>query len=472
MNWFAFNANAAARVFLEHVLNALPEGILIALLAWALLRVFRRHNSGTRFAVWFVALLTVAALPLLTLFWPAHKLVAGLHGGPSFSLASVKPALTIPLAWGWVICAVWLLGAGMGLARLLMGLWQLRELRLSCDPVQDSDLSSSVRRTVHAMAPGVTLARSDRVSVPVAMGLWSRTIILPSWAWRELTAQDLHTILLHESAHLRRGDDWTNLIQKVVRALFFFHPAVWWIERRLSEEREMACDDAVLAATGNARGYARCLVSVLEKSLTHRHLTNPRWSMAQAAVGRAREAAVRLAQILDENRPVATRISRPALAMVGVLTLACLMASTRSPQIIAVDQGASVGESAGADSITVSQARPESVPPFRGESPVAARPVAGASTHLSPTKAATRGVSQRATPPLPELASISLEAEPVPLIEASVEQAMIPHFQTVVLIQATPFVTLNSSGWRVQMWRVTLRMDRTVSAELPVLNSI
>jgi beta-lactamase regulating signal transducer with metallopeptidase domain len=71
---------------------------------------------------------------------------------------------------------------------------------------------------------------------------------------------------LHELAHLRRYDDWTNLAQKLVKALFFFHPAVWWIEKQVSLEREMACDDAVLAETASPRAYAECLAHLAEKT--------------------------------------------------------------------------------------------------------------------------------------------------------------------------------------------------------------
>ena len=63
MNWLS--VQTAAQISVERILNALPEGFLIAIFAWALLRVLRRQNSGTRFAVWFLALLTVAALPVL-----------------------------------------------------------------------------------------------------------------------------------------------------------------------------------------------------------------------------------------------------------------------------------------------------------------------------------------------------------------------------------------------------------------------
>src|SRR6202011_3024466 len=95
-------------------------------------------------------------------------------------------------------------------------------------------------------------------------------VVIPAWARQELSTTELQAILLHELAHLRRWDDWTNLVQKIVGALLFFHPAVWWIEQRLSLEREMACDDVVLAETVSPRGYAECLLSLAEKSLLRR----------------------------------------------------------------------------------------------------------------------------------------------------------------------------------------------------------
>ena len=91
-------------------------------------------------------------------------------------------------------------------------------------------------------------------------------VVVPGWVMQELSADELNQILLHELAHLRRWDDWTNLAQKVVKALFFFHPAVWWIEKRVSLEREMACDDAVIAETASPRAYAECLTHLAERT--------------------------------------------------------------------------------------------------------------------------------------------------------------------------------------------------------------
>jgi len=66
MNWLL--VQRAAQIPVERILNALPEGILVALFVWALLRILGRQNSGTRFAVWFLTLLTVIALPVLGSF--------------------------------------------------------------------------------------------------------------------------------------------------------------------------------------------------------------------------------------------------------------------------------------------------------------------------------------------------------------------------------------------------------------------
>ena len=184
-------------------------------------------------------------------------------------------------------------------------------------------------------ARSVTLATSERVSVPAAFGFFKPMIVLPAWALRELTPEELNVILLHEFAHLRRGDAWTNLLQKFVRAVFFFHPAVWWIERRLSLEREMACDDQVLAETANPRGYAKCLVALLEKSVARRG-----WAMAQAAVHRAREASLRVAQILDAGRPNTRHVWKPALGFVGAFSLLCLTVVPRVPQFVAFEPNA------------------------------------------------------------------------------------------------------------------------------------
>ena len=495
MNWLS--VEAVAQISVERILHALPEGFLIAIFAWALLRVLRRQNSGTRFAVWFLALLTVAALPVLGGIGEGRGLMAGMssRAASADSWGSLRPAITIPGRWALFVFGAWALGACVAMMRLVAGLWRLRRLRRSCTPIVAADLDPAVRKTVEAISASgsvgsksisksITIATSESVRVPAAIGFWKRTIVLPAWALRELPAQDLNVILLHEFAHLRRWDDWTNLIQKIVRALLFFHPAVWWIEKRISVEREMACDDAVLAETANPHGYATCLVSLLEKSLAHR-LAQGRWSMAQAAVHRAREASLRLAQILDKNRPAATRVWKPALGMVGAFSVACLMALPHAPQFVAFDRGGPASHSDPMSLAAVSQS------PFEPLLPPAAVVPAGFQTHGSESARATnRGttakvVHARVHPdavagqqiaPARVVAAGSNAAPPRERVvdaSASADQEVVPQFRTLVFIEATQYGDSDSAVWSVQVWRVTvMRTVRNTLAEVPVANSI
>jgi beta-lactamase regulating signal transducer with metallopeptidase domain len=476
MSWLPLQT--VAQILGERVLNALPEGFLIAIFAWALLRVLRRQNSGTRFAVWFLALLTVAVLPVLGGFGAGQGLTAGMSSvmARGNSWRSLRPAITISGRWALLVFLAWALGAGVAMVRLVAGLWRLRQLRRSCTGVAAADLDPAVRTTVNAIvaSSSVTIASSDDVRVPAAIGFWKPAIVLPTWALRELPASDLNVILLHEFAHLRRWDDWTNLIQKIVRALFFFHPAVWWIENRLAVEREMACDDAVLAETANPHGYASCLVSLLEKSVAHRRgdglsdgLADTQRSMAQAAVDRAREASLRLAQILDKNRPVATRVWKPALGMVGAFSVACLMVLPFAPQFVAFDRGMATGNFDRAYLAAISQPAAQSLPVGNGgpSVPVPAR--------RSITRAPAAGRQLAPAGAIAARGNVAPPPEQVVAISASADQEGVPHFQTLVFIEATQYVTSGPPVWSVQVWRVTwVSAARERMATVPVANSI
>ena len=320
-----------AQLILERVLNSLPEGLVIVLFAWLLLRVLKRQNSGTRFAVWFLTLLAVVALPFL------NTLQA--HSTPALIPHSSLAQFTLTALEAALILAAWILVSGIAIFRLALGLWQIALIRRSCTEIDSAHLDPEIQKIMQldGTAREICLATSEHVRVPVAIGFFKPAIVLPMWMMQELPTQELAAVVVHERTHLQRWDDWTNLFQKIARAVFFFHPAVWWIDARLSLEREMACDDAVLAATGSPRAYASCLIEMLEKSCERRG-----WTMAQAAVQRAKELSLRLAQILDEKRPATTRIWKPALTMAGAFSLAGLLISPYAPQLIAFRQPTSL----------------------------------------------------------------------------------------------------------------------------------
>jgi beta-lactamase regulating signal transducer with metallopeptidase domain len=468
MIWFPLQG--LAQVSVERVLNALPEGIVVAFFAWALLRVLRRQNSGTRFAVWFVALLMVAGLPLLGGFAGGHAAILAGTLAPASS-GSVRPAIAIPGGWAFFIFLAWAMGTGVLLARLAAGMWRLRLLGRSCTPVAAAGLDPVLQEAMKSITASgtVTIATSERVRVPAAIGFWKRTIVLPRWALGELAANDLRAILLHEFAHLRRRDDWSNLVQKIVRAVFFFHPAVWWIESRLAVEREMACDDAVLAETGNPRGYATCLVSLLEKSMAHRlsgRATEKRWSMAHAAVRRAHEASLRLARILDARRSTATRIWKPALAAMGIFSLLSLAALPHAPQLVVFDRGTArvdMGTHYGEPLPDAATAKIETAK-------ITAAKVTTAKVVHAPT------IARHQTAPAPVTAARLNSTPPaqVAAIHATANQEIVPQFETLVFIETTQYGTSTLSVWSVQVWRVALMVPRhdATTERVPVVNSI
>src|ERR1700685_1250351 len=95
---------SVAQIAVGRILNTLPEGLLMALCAWAMLRVLPRQNSGTRFAVWFVALLAVAGLPFIGGMTPG-----GMTGGHALLAAGgMRPVITLPLGWGIFLFLAWI----------------------------------------------------------------------------------------------------------------------------------------------------------------------------------------------------------------------------------------------------------------------------------------------------------------------------------------------------------------------------
>jgi beta-lactamase regulating signal transducer with metallopeptidase domain len=332
----ALNLNELARISAASLLNCMLEGMGIALFAWVLLRLVGWRNSATRFAVWFFALLAIAALPILGVAASSARLS---------NVGSAGSAITVPSSWALDIFFVWAAIAGVGLLRVGVGLFHLRKLRRSCSVIDVTSLDPMLQSTLQAFQSvrPLTLRQSDRLRVPTAIGFVKPVVVIPTWALHELSTTELNSILIHELAHLRRRDDWTNLAQQMLKALLFFHPAVWWIQNQLALEREMACDDAVLTETANPRAYAQCLISVAEKSFMRRGL-----ALAQAVVNRMRQTSMRVSRILEVNRSSATRVWKPALYSVAAFFVVCLVSLPHAPELVAFQDPVPDVASAGA----------------------------------------------------------------------------------------------------------------------------
>lgn len=417
-----------AQIAIARFLNSLPEGILIAVVTWITLHFLPRQNSRTRFAVWFVALLTVAGLPFVA--FAQGPSLAAQDGAHSWVM--------LPDGWAFTLFLVWLVGVCGAAAHLALGILRVGALRRSCKVIHPGDLDPALAEVVRgfSLSHSVSLATSDRLSVPSAVGFFKPMIVIPRWILRELTPEELRVILLHEFAHLQRHDDWTNLLQKVVRTFFIFHPAVWWIERELSREREMACDDQVLAETGNPRGYAKCLVTLLERSFARRVL-----AMAQAAVSRADEARQRLMRILDSNRSDGKRFGKAAVGFAAVLSLACVGAMPHAPEIVGFAPSASEVHPAAAPVLANSTFVPAAVIP--------------AAMHTRIVESPTLPIAhQAASAPARKIAAKAIAAGRAPHVMKAKATARSVPAETLLVIRTTEQIGPDAWISRVTVWRL------------------
>lgn len=323
------NLDAVTRFAAGGILISLIAGIAVAVLAWAVTRLFSRQGSGTRFAVWFLALIAIGVLPFV------GNVASASHAAIKLGATS---ATTLPQSFATYLFVAWMIGTTLGLLHVAHGLYRLRRLRATCTPV-DLDQLDAISRSILAEARKhrrITLCISDAVRVPAAIGYFRPRVVFPTWALREIPPAELNAILLHELAHLRRWDDFTNLAQKLLKVVFFFHPAVWFIESRLTLEREMACDDAVLAAHFSPRAYAESLVGLAEKSFLRRGV-----QLAQAAVSHVQQLKLRLAEILRKDKPQqGSGVGKPAIALMSLVGIVSAYGVAHAPRLVAFSSDA------------------------------------------------------------------------------------------------------------------------------------
>jgi beta-lactamase regulating signal transducer with metallopeptidase domain len=454
----ALSFHEVAQTASGEMVECLVEGTVILLFAALLSRALRRQNSGTRFVVWFSALIGIAIVPLL-------RIASQAGGSAAAAETSSSAAITLPGSWAFYLFCAWAAIAGVALLRVGAGLWQLYALRRNSAVLDIKNLQPELQKTLaqFARGRGAAIRVSERVHAPTAIGLVSPAVVLPAWLLEELSEAELKQVLLHELAHLRRWDDWSNLVQKVVKAILFFHPAVWWIEQRVSLEREMACDEAVVAETANPRAYAQCLARLAEKSFLRRGMM-----LAQAAVGRIRQTSLRVARILDGNKPVATRAWKPAFALTALLALAGSASRSQLPTLVAFDDAPS---SVQTKPLPAASTKPATIGQFAiGQLTTAAKnvaPVARAAKAQPAHRRARTLAAKIERPPVPAphpSASIAFLQEQVRyrVIPARLVQpdgsAGIPVFSETVLVFAgnSRDFSFTRAVWTIQVWQVTV----------------
>jgi beta-lactamase regulating signal transducer with metallopeptidase domain len=328
---------AAVQAMATALLHFLWQGSLIALAAAVLMRVAR--TAAVRYAVGIGALVAMLAAPAATFalqldtnvsaISPAASGPAPLNpvpeilvdaepaGLPGFSTidAGLWPVAGV-FAWmtGMVILSVRLAG-GWFIARRMT----TRAVRPAAAHVQ---AAAAVLAEKLALRRVVRVLESSAVAVPVLVGWLKPAVVLPVAALAGLSPAQIEALLAHELAHVHRHDYLVNLLQSFAEVVLFYHPAVWWLSRRVRTERELCCDDLAVGLCDRLV-YATALTDLAA-------MRAPR--VALAATGG--DLLTRVRRILGREEPSMSSNARwiPAVAVAAVTLAAvpALVASVRT----------------------------------------------------------------------------------------------------------------------------------------------
>lgn len=315
----------------ETVIAALWQGMLVVGAVALCLRFVPRIAAAYRFAIWasvFVVLVGLSLFPLVP--DAATSATGGVAAQVSANVS--KPWFSMDARWSLAIAALWLIVSLFRAGGLALNTLRLRTLWKDAEPVQlDERVKRMLDTAVADCGRGpVEVCTTKTLQRPSVIGFFRPRILIPDWLYARLTQGELEQIVLHEAEHLRRRDDWTNLLQKLCLVVFPLNPALVWIERRLCREREMACDDGVIRVTRAPRAYAACLTSLAERGLERRVE-----ALSLGAWQRRPELVHRVHSILRGKGGLSPVGARILLGTVGCGLLAGSVELARSPQLVA-----------------------------------------------------------------------------------------------------------------------------------------
>jgi len=243
---------------MNHLLQSTAFAAGIAVLCWLL----RRGSARVRFRLWLAAsvkfLIPVSALVSIgqqvEIPSPAvmqRVAVVERIEGTVFPAEAPAAPPARRMAWGWGLGLIWAAGAA-GFALRRMG--QVRELE-----------RARMAGACVPMAMPVPVYEVDERIEPGIAGIWRPVLLLPRGLMEGLSEDQFAAIVAHEMCHVRERDNLTAAIHMGVETVFWFHPLVWWIGSRMIDERERACDEAVIQAGNGREEYARGVLRVCER---------------------------------------------------------------------------------------------------------------------------------------------------------------------------------------------------------------
>jgi TonB family protein len=327
-------------VWLSFFASAALKSTVVLGLAWVATVLLRRRSAAARHLVWTAALAAVLALPFLSVGLPELRVPVNLPAltfqttttasanAEATLRSSVLPAVSEAKPQGakwhvdWALWAMllWATGATIALGQMIVAAAAMARARAKARryPHEDFDRLAAELEIGHA----VPVLEAREGSMPMTFGLWRPAVFLPVDA-AEWTAERRRMVVLHEMAHVRRGDVASHILARAALCLYWWNPLAWMAWREFLKERERATDDLVLRTGARASDYAAHLLDVARAM-------QPADALGWAAVAMARRSQLegRLLAILDSgvSRKAIGRASVVASAVAAVVLMAPLAA--------------------------------------------------------------------------------------------------------------------------------------------------
>lgn len=314
---------------LEMLSHTAMKGAAVLLVALLLGLILRKTAASRRYAIWITAIAALAVLPLamwalpvwrvlpkademnLPAMEPPHFSVNAGEALPAEISEAIQPAAVsvpymqapAPAAFSWsiswqdvveVLPMAWMLTAALLLQRLGLSAWRLQRLEASLQPGECPALDQAAHELGLRRTPCLLIGPAD--SVPMVWGVFRPRLLLPQ-GFENWPQEKLRGVLLHELAHLKRGDPLALWLAQWVKALHWFNPLAWLTLRQLRADQERACDDAVLRQGVRASDYAQSLLDLSRHNRLARGL-----SLCALTITRFAPVEARVQAILDPAR--------------------------------------------------------------------------------------------------------------------------------------------------------------------------
>jgi TonB family protein len=305
-------ANAAAWFAQVAVVTAAA-----ALLPW----IFRLHAPGVRYCFWRATLALCLALPWIQgrVATPAAQTASAAKPGAVAHAANAgapHAAAAALIDWVSVLLALAAAGAIVRLAWMAVGIARLRRLRNAGEPASDCLELDELSDVIGTRADVRFVAG---IQHPVTFGALRPVVLLPD-SLRTRSADIRRAVLAHELLHVGRRDWAWHLAEELLRAVFWFHPAFWWLVNRVQLSREEVVDELAVIVTGRRRAYVEALLAFAD-----------RVPLAASAFARQRHLFRRMVLISREGAMSSTRIAASSIAMALLVISGSLYATSAFP---------------------------------------------------------------------------------------------------------------------------------------------